>query len=257
MGVAKRCGRCTRLHVRPLCKGRRDWPSSCANSRIWSPAAKLLIAALMRRRERLTPRPREAARATITEIEAKLTRSKRSCAKTSPITPSWPIRSRSPSPDAQALLGEGQALVLFLDLWQIGKVPEETIVFALTKQGSAMDEPSFGHERIARARNGLRCGLDHTNWREGQKSRETCKKLLNTEVAEDRQPPFDAAAAHVLYRDLFGGVEDLIKDKSLLIVPSGALTQLPFEALVTEKPDESCPGSRLTERAAGLGSGRP
>ncbi len=49
-------------------------------------------------------------------------------------------------------------------------------------------------------------------------------------------PPFDAAAAHALYRDLFGGIEDLVKSKRLLIVPSGALTQLPFEALVTEKP---------------------
>ena len=99
----------------------------------------------------------------------------------------------------------------------------------------------------------LRCGLDHTNWREGQESREICKKLLNTEVPEDRQPPFDAAAAHALYRDLFGGVEDLIKDKSLLIVPSGALTQLPFEALVTEKPDEDLPRFEAYKSARWLG----
>ena len=38
-------------------------------------------------------------------------------------------------------------------------------------------------------------------------------------------------------------MEPLIKDKrSLLIVPAGALTALPFHLLVTEKPDDGDPG---------------
>jgi hypothetical protein len=44
--------------------------------------------------------------------------------------------------------------------------------------------------------------------------------------------PFDAARTHALYKALFGQVEDLIRDKHLLIVPSGPLTQ-PFQVLVT------------------------
>ena len=48
--------------------------------------------------------------------------------------------------------------------------------------------------------------------------------------------PFDVARAHVLYKALFGEVEDLIRDKNLLLVPSGALTQLPFQVLVTVPP---------------------
>ena len=48
-------------------------------------------------------------------------------------------------------------------------------------------------------------------------------------------------------------MEDLIKDKSLLIVPSGALTQLPFEALVTEKPDGSLPRFEAYKSARWLG----
>ena len=48
-------------------------------------------------------------------------------------------------------------------------------------------------------------------------------------------------------------MEDLIKDKSLLIVPSGALTQLPFEALVTEKPDEGLPRFEAYKSARWLG----
>jgi CHAT domain-containing protein len=45
--------------------------------------------------------------------------------------------------------------------------------------------------------------------------------------------PFDIARAHALYQSLFGQVEDLIKGKQLLIVPSGPLTALPFQVLVT------------------------
>ena len=46
--------------------------------------------------------------------------------------------------------------------------------------------------------------------------------------------PFDHARAHKLYTALFGEVQDLIKGKHLLIVPSGPLTQLPFQVLVTK-----------------------
>ena len=58
---------------------------------------------------------------------------------------------------------------------------------------------------------------------------------------------------HALYRDLFGGIEDLIQGKRLLIVPSGALTQLPFEVLVTAKPDEKLPRFEAYKTAAWLG----
>jgi CHAT domain-containing protein len=55
--------------------------------------------------------------------------------------------------------------------------------------------------------------------------------------------PFDVARAYKLYQRLFGGIEDLIKDKHLLIVPSGPLTQLPFQALVTHSPKAALPVS--------------
>ena len=43
-------------------------------------------------------------------------------------------------------------------------------------------------------------------------------------------------SAHAHYKALFGEVEDLIKDKQLPLVPSGPLTQLPFQVLVTKLP---------------------
>jgi hypothetical protein len=55
--------------------------------------------------------------------------------------------------------------------------------------------------------------------------------------------PFDLARAHTLYKALFGEVEDLIKDKRLLIVPSGALNSLPFQVLVAGKPADALPST--------------
>ena len=53
---------------------------------------------------------------------------------------------------------------------------------------------------------------------------------------------FDLGVAHELYATCSGPVEALIKDKRhLLLVPSGALTALPFHLLVTEKPAVAVP----------------
>jgi CHAT domain-containing protein len=51
--------------------------------------------------------------------------------------------------------------------------------------------------------------------------------------------PFDVKRSHDLYNSLFGEVADLIKGKHLLIVPSGALTTLPFQVLVSAPPVSS------------------
>ena len=162
--------------------------------------------------------------------------------------------------------------MLFLDLWQIGRVPGETIVFALTKKEARWTSIRAGTETLRKRVTALRCGLDHTNWddpkdwpentdeRRAAKARQEGRvKACETALAVARNadfaevPPFDAAAAHALYRDLFGSIEDLIQGKRLLIVPSGALTQLPFEVLLTEKPDEALPRFQAYKKAAWLG----
>src|SRR5262249_44024521 len=53
----------------------------------------------------------------------------------------------------------------------------------------------------------------------------------------------DVARAHALYEALFGEVEDLIKGKHLLIVPSGALNALPLQVLVTEQSADPMPST--------------
>ena len=56
-------------------------------------------------------------------------------------------------------------------------------------------------------------------------------------LADGKDELFDLGFSYELYHRLFGEIEAEVKDKHhLLIVPSGALTALPFQLLVTEKP---------------------
>ncbi len=60
----------------------------------------------------------------------------------------------------------------------------------------------------------------------------------------------DRERSFKLYAALFGQVEDLIKDKQLLLVLSGPLTQLPFQVLIAKAPDLSLSGAEAYHQAA-------
>jgi hypothetical protein len=83
-----------------------------------------------------------------------------------------------------------------------------------------------------------------------------CLNLLAVDVEKAPHSgnplPFDLIRAHQFYQALFGQVEDLIKGKHLLIVPSGPLTQIPFHVLVTEQPDLAATGAEAFRRTAWL-----
>lgn len=79
----------------------------------------------------------------------------------------------------------------------------------------------------------LRCGLDAAGWDEGGPCPKMTKAAFGeADIAAGKSPPFDLARAHALYRDLIAPVEDLIRGRELIVVPTGALTQLPFHVLV-------------------------
>jgi CHAT domain-containing protein/tetratricopeptide (TPR) repeat protein len=150
----------------------------------------------------------------------------------------------SPKPTAvaavQASLREGEALVLFLDTganWA-PILPEETFVWVVTKSDVRWIRSELGTEALQREIAALRCGLDDRAWDgEGFKHCSNLLKLPPDKAPKEGAPlPFDAGRAHAVYKSLFGGVEDLIRGRHLLIVPSGALTTLPFQVLVTKAP---------------------
>ena len=145
----------------------------------------------------------------------------------------------SPAPltveEVQGELRADEALVLFLDTLDMKSTPEETFVWVVTKTDIRLARSDFGMLALYREVAALRCGLDAVAWNDPA----GCNALTKAEPIRNRDGdivklPFDLARAHALYKALLGKVEDLIKDKRhLLLVPSGALTQFPFQALVT------------------------
>jgi CHAT domain-containing protein len=200
----------------------------------------------------------EAARAAISQIEARLAERQAALRRAFPEYTELANPKPLTPADVQALLGEKEALVLFLDLWQMGKVSEETIVFVLTKKEARWTSIGLGDAALRERVTALRCGLDAGAW--GEAGRQKCREFTGAEPdfnsngdAIPETLPFDLARASALYRDLFERIEDLAAGKRLLIVPSGALTQLPFEVLVTAKPDAALPRFEAYRKAVWLG----
>jgi CHAT domain-containing protein len=135
----------------------------------------------------------------------------------------------------QADLKPDEALVLFLDTSERKPTPEETFVWVVTKTDMRWVRSEFGTPKLKREVAALRCGLDASAWNEAA-CVEAIKSYTSADADAGRPLPFDVARAHALYKALFGEVEDLIKGRHLLLVPSGPLTQLPFQVLVSQLP---------------------
>ncbi|MBR0932513.1 CHAT domain-containing tetratricopeptide repeat protein [Bradyrhizobium jicamae] len=126
----------------------------------------------------------------------------------------------------QALLKPDEAELLFLAM------SDRSFVFAVTREHVGMRAIALRADGLADRVAGLRRGLFNG-------------------VAE--VAPFDLDASHELYAALFSPISDIIAAKpKLLIVPTGALTSLPFQVLVTRTPDPATGQSDRYRSAAWL-----
>jgi tetratricopeptide (TPR) repeat protein/CHAT domain-containing protein len=148
----------------------------------------------------------------------------------------------------QADLHPDEALVLFLDTPEWKPTSEETFIWVVTKTESRWVRSELGTPSLRREVAALRCGLDDALWNDPD-SYDKCAELVKKHRSEANISgqsatilPFDRDRAHTLYKALFSQIEDVIKDKHLLIVPSGALTQFPFQVLITDKPGTDASG---------------
>jgi CHAT domain-containing protein/Tfp pilus assembly protein PilF len=149
----------------------------------------------------------------------------------------------------QELLADDEALVYFA---------EDGVhihAFFIAKQRAAWMPLPDTAATIAEHVQALRCGLDGTSWLDARAER--CQQLLHFNYTDDdfarnEELPFDLARAHELYDALFGKLGVLVAGKRLIIVPTGALATLPFQVLVTEKPDPSLTGDERYRKAAWL-----
>jgi CHAT domain-containing protein/Tfp pilus assembly protein PilF len=124
--------------------------------------------------------------------------------------------------DIQDLLSADEALVLF------ASGDDETYVFAVNGKAAAAKVIPLGAAALSEKVAAFRRGLDVEALRQ---SAQGGKPVL-----------FDLGLANELYAALIGPVEEAIKDaRHLLVVPTGALTSLPFHLLVTEKPATAVP----------------
>lgn len=192
------------------------------------------LADLVRRRQDLTARWQEADKALvqalakgngqdvaaeIARIEARITSTDTAIADrnadfaelTSPATLSIA--------DVQAILGPNEALVL------LHSSPRGLFIWAVTSEqvawvGSSLDSGEL-EKRVA----ALRAGVDRP---EGSGA-----------LAGNNATGLDLKASFELYRELLGAsnVQGALASKNhLILIPSGALTGLPFQLLVTEPP---------------------
>ncbi len=143
-----------------------------------------------------------------------------------------------PVEEVQAQLRPNEALVLFLDTPNAGPATEETFIWVVTKTDLSWVRSELGTLSLLREVVALRCGLDAASWnREGAGKYAELLRIPPEMMPKDGGfLRFDLTRSHALYKSLFGQVEDVIRGKSLIIVPSGPLTQLPFQVLINRAP---------------------
>jgi CHAT domain-containing protein/tetratricopeptide (TPR) repeat protein len=139
--------------------------------------------------------------------------------------------------EVRGLLSPREALVVFHNSQR------EIFLITVTRDRAEWHQIPIERQALRDSVTALRCGLDHALWKGGE-AQDRCVEMLNNKYSYQLSVdgmtvdvlPFDLERAHALYKVLLGPVEDLIKDKHLLVVPSGPLTSLPFNVLVTEPP---------------------
>lgn len=131
--------------------------------------------------------------------------------------------------DVQPLLSADEAMVIH------SVVDNRSYFIAITRESADWKEIPLGADALAQKVTAFRRGLDVGKARDGA----------------GKSGLFDLALANELYLTLLGPVEALTRDKrSLLTVPSGALTALPFHLLVTETPQATIPETLEGYRSA-------
>ena len=188
----------------------------------------------------------EAVRAIVVDLDTKLDAIDKGLAKEFPEY----AELSSPKPlgigTVQTLLRPDEALIVFLDIPGLGKLPEETLAWVVTRTQVRWISIPQGTAALSDKVATLRCGLDRYGLWSWSGLRwvakgERCKALKPDGLGFSEPLPFDVAVARELHNELLQPFADLIEGKSLIIVPSGPLTLLPFHVLVAGSLDPSEP----------------
>lgn len=181
---------------------------------------KSILAAVSKDRARRDPAAEQRARERISAIASERAKLQKTLSAEFPeysaLSNPLPLTAK----EIQSLLSDDEAMVLF------AVSEKESHVFALTRDGFDWKPIPIGADVLAGKIVAFRRGLD----------------IAKASDASGKTGLFDLALANELYATLLAPVETLVKGKrSLLVVPSGALTALPLHLLVTDKPAMAIP----------------
>ncbi len=201
------------------------------------------LAAIARPLDKRDPKAEAATSDRLTAIDKRLGEIDARLAKEFPDYAALASAQPASVADVQSSLRDDEALVLLFDTEAMPPTPEETFIWVVTRRDVRWVRSDLGTTALQERVAALRCGLDREGeWRwspdkEKWLARKPACEALQPEGLEAREPlPFDPVIAHELYHGLFGGIGKLIAGKHLLIVPTGSLTSLPFQVLVTKAP---------------------
>ena len=181
---------------------------------------KSILAAVSKDRARRDPVVEQRARERISAIAGERAKLQKALSAEFPeysaLSNPLPLATK----EIQALLSDDEAMVL------LAVSEKESHVFALTRDGFDWKPIPLGADALSIKIAAFRRGLD----------------IAKASDASGKAGLFDLAIANELYAALLAPIETVVKGKrSLLVVPSGALTALPFHLLVTEKPAMAIP----------------
>ena len=234
----------------------RRWRHWCASARTWSAEWQKRDRRAQRCRSRrhrtsAIAQPRRPTSARLAAIDARIAEIDKTAGERLPrLCGARQSGSRSASSEVQAQLARRRGARAVPRHAGVEADAGGDLHLGRHQDGHALGASELGTPALTREVAALRCGLDHTLWearREREQVRRRCCKASPT-AERGRRPgratccPSMLARAHELYKALLGPAEDLIKGKHLLIVPSGPLTSLPFNVLVTEPPKAAMPG---------------
>lgn len=194
-----------------------------------------------------SPRQVAAIRAELTQLETRLADADKV------ISEKFPAYAELAGPrpvtvdEVRKLINPDEALLQFVFLDQ------QALAWVVTKSTVYWYSIPLGKDGLATLVAALRCGLDYDGaWADGGSR---CAELLEIKYSNDDRKrglplPFDLARAHSLYKLLFEQAEKLVAGKHVLVVASGALTQLPLQVLVERLPAGSDTGRQQREVAS-------
>jgi CHAT domain-containing protein len=124
--------------------------------------------------------------------------------------------------ETQALLKPDEALVAIL----VGSA--KSFLWAVTRERTGWAQIDFGNEEMAKEVLALRNCLDPLAQQDAEGAAGSKAGVIQG---------FDLERAHALYRRTLGSLEEVFAGKRhLIVVPTGPLTSLPFQVLITEPP---------------------